>query len=209
MQDLKNRQRSIGVAVITLFIAGLVTACADPAAQPTQPVSQATDSPVPPKGPGSLATGAPAAQPPSKPDYIVVKQGQSLNRIAVSHHVAPAALAAANHLQPPYKLRAGSKLILPDSEPPPIQQANASSTARSPVPAPTPPSSPPKSENTAATAPQPVPPPAAPLDGPPKESATPQPLQVQAQAAPVLPLAPPVLPPRNPAAALPLPGEPP
>ena len=197
MQDSKNRQRSVGVAVIALFVLGLVTGCANPA---MGPVSQSTDSPIPPKDKGMLAVGMPVVQSPVRPDYIIVEHGQSLNRIAHAHHVTPAALAAANHLEPPYKLKVGSKLILPDSGPPTIQQANAANAPRSPTPT----SLPPKSEKAAATPPQPVPPAASPLDGAPKDNVVPP----QAQAALVLPGAPPVLPPRNPAAALPLPGEP-
>jgi LysM repeat protein len=200
LQDQRNHQRGIAAAVTALIITGFVTACANP----TLSVSQAADSPIPPKDTGSLATGVPVAPPPSKLHYVVVEQGQSLNGIAHSHHLTPAALAAANRLQPPYKLKVGLRLVLPNSGPPPIQQANASS-APPPTPSPSP---------TLPSSPQPVPPSVArtlpniaPLDGPPKESAAPQPPQTQALAAPVLPRAPPVLAPRNPAAALPLPGE--
>jgi len=204
LQDQRNCQCSIGAAVITVVIVGLVTACTNPAMQPTPPVSQAADSLVPPNDTGSLATGVPVARPPSKPHYIVVEHGQSLNGIAHSHHVAATALAAANNLQPPYKLKIGLRLALPNSGPPPIQQANAPS-APPPTPSPSP---------ALPSSPQPVPSSVtrtlsdiAPIDGPPTESAAPQPPQTQALAAPVLPWAPPVLPPRNPAAALPLPGE--
>ena len=210
MQDRRNRQRSLGVAMVALLVAGVVTACTNPAAQQMPPVSKAADSPVPAKDPGSLATGAPFALPPTEPHYIVVEQGQSLNRIAHSHHVTPAALAVANQLQPPYKLKVGLRLVLPRSGPPPIQQANASSAAppAPALPVPTPPASPGKNLTTAATAPPPVPPTASSPDGPTKESAAPPTPQLQTQAASVLPRAPSVLPPRNPAAALPLPGEP-
>jgi hypothetical protein len=92
----RNCQCSIGAAVIALVIAGLVTACTNPAMQPTPPVSQAADSLVPAKDTGSLAT-SPVARPPSKPHHIVVEHGQSLNGIAHSHHVAATALAAANN----------------------------------------------------------------------------------------------------------------
>ncbi len=208
MQDHTNHQRSLGFAVITLFIAALVTGCTNPS---TLQGSQAIDSPASLKDKGSLVTGVPVDQPPSKPRYTVVAHGQSLNGIAHAHHVGPAALAAANHLRPPYKLKVGSRLVLPASGPPPIQPANASSAPASPAPLPpvTPTASPQKDQKTVAAAPQPVPPSAALPDGIPKESIAPEPLQMQAQAAAsVLPPAPPVLPPRNPAAALPLPGEP-
>ena len=208
MQNHRNRQRSSGAAVTALIMTGLATGCVNQATEPAAPVSQAADSPVAAKAPGSLTTGGPVARVLSKPHYIVVEHGQSLNGIAYSHHVTPAALAAANHLPPPYKLKIGSRLALPNSGPPPLQQANVSGASPpAPLQPPTPPASPEKNQTTAATAPQPVPPSAVPPDGPPKESAAAQPLQAQALAAPVLPRAPPVLPPRNPAAALPLPGE--
>ena len=206
MPEQRNRLRSIGAAVVVLSVSGLVTSCTDPTTQPAQQVSQVSDSAILPKDAGSLVTRGPVVQPPSKPNYIVVARGQSLSQIAHSHRVTPAALAAANNLQPPYKLNIGSRLILPNLGPPPIQQANVSNAAPAPSPLPTPPPLPVRSEDTAAMAPQPVPHSAAQL-GPSKESATPQPLQVQAPAALALPRAPPVLAPRNPAAALPLPGE--
>jgi LysM repeat protein len=151
------------------------------------------------------------------PRYITILEGQSLSRIGRANHLSISALAAANHLERPYKLKAGSQLILPNSAPPPIQQAK---TSRPLPPAslrsPTSPRSP-KQIQTVATATQEVPPSAlgvlpdiVPVDGPPKEIVAPQPPQKQAQAQPVLttlPKVPPVLPPRNPAAALPLPGE--
>jgi len=207
LHDQETRQRSIGAAVVALFVAALVTACTNTATGPEAAVSQAADSPAPAKAPGLPSAGGPVAQPPAEPHYIVVEQGQSLNRIAHAHHVAPGALAAANQLQPPYKLKVGLRLVLPSSGRPPLQQANASSVPTSPPPSPTPPSSPPKSESTAAMAPL-VPVSAAPLDGPAQESAAAPPPQMQAQATPISSHAPSVLPPRNPAAALPLPGEP-
>ena len=198
MQDRRNRWRGITAVLIALFAAGLATGCADQATQ----VSQANDSPVSSKGTGLAVTGVPAP-PPSKPHDLVVEHGQSLNGIAHFHHVTPAALAAANHLQPPYKLKVGSRLVLPDTGPPPLQEVNAASAPHAtPLPPSTPPSAP-----AAAAAPQPVPPSAAPINGPPKESAAAQQLQAPTPAPAVLPWAPPVLPPRNPAAALPLPGE--
>ena len=198
LQDQRNRQRSVSATVGALLIAGLVTACTDVAKEPTSPVA---DSPIPVKGTGSLVSDAPVAPRPSRPHSIVVEQGQSLDRIARSHHVTPAALAAANHLQPPYKIKVGLRLVLPDSGSPPFRQANAMSDS------PAPSFIRPSSQPAAAAVSPPAQPSAAPLNGPPNESAAPQSSPVDAQIPPLLPRAPPVLPPRNPAAALPLPGE--
>jgi LysM repeat protein len=179
LQDRKVRRQNSAVAVLALIITGLVAACANQATEPAPPASQLADSPVFRNDSGSFVTGVPVASAPVKPHYIVVEHGQSLRGIAHSHHVTPDALASANHLQPPYKLKAGSRLVLPNSGPPPVQQLTVSRAAP---------------EIVALNAPQP-------------ESAAPQPPQTQALVAPVLPKAPPVLAPRNPAAALPLPGE--
>ena len=115
MQDHRNRWRGITAIGFALFATGLVTGCADQATEPAAPVSQVGDSPVSPKDTRLVVTGGPVAPLPSKPHYIVVERGQSLNGITHSHHVTPAALAAANHLQPPYKLKVGLRLVLPDT----------------------------------------------------------------------------------------------
>ena len=44
---------------------------------------------------------------------IVVKPGQSLGRIAEHYHVPKRTIIAANQLQPPYELKAGSQLVIP------------------------------------------------------------------------------------------------
>jgi LysM repeat protein len=44
---------------------------------------------------------------------ITVKPGQSLGGIAEHYHVPKRAIIAANQLQPPYELRAGSRLVIP------------------------------------------------------------------------------------------------
>jgi LysM repeat protein len=109
-----------------MAITGLVAACAN---QPPAPPSLAStapdvwlpdffgiDSPTPGKSARSIASPVPAAPPPAKPRYVIVEEGRSLNGIAYSNHVSPAALAAANDLTPPYKLRVGARLLLPASE---------------------------------------------------------------------------------------------
>ena len=67
--------------------------------------------------PGAAAVGAsPAARPAATTPryrYIVVQPGQSLGRIAETHHVAMRAIIAANQLTPPYELKAGVRLAIP------------------------------------------------------------------------------------------------
>jgi len=46
--------------------------------------------------------------------YITIAEGQSLSRIARATHLPARTIAAANHLEPPYRLKAGSQLLLPD-----------------------------------------------------------------------------------------------
>jgi LysM repeat protein len=46
---------------------------------------------------------------------IAVKPGQSLGRIAEHYHVSKGAIIAANQLQPPYELKAGSQLVIPNA----------------------------------------------------------------------------------------------
>jgi LysM repeat protein len=131
LQHKRNRWRGIVSAVIGLITAGLGTACVDQSTEPTPlayvPVSSKEDSgsavtarPMSPKRMGSTS-----ARLPSTPQYVIVEHGQSLDGIAHSHHLPPAALAAANHLKAPYPLKVGSQLLLPNTGPRPLQQANA------------------------------------------------------------------------------------
>jgi murein DD-endopeptidase MepM/ murein hydrolase activator NlpD len=46
---------------------------------------------------------------------VTVRAGQSLGGIAHSHHVSERDIVAANHLKPPYKLAAGTRLLIPGS----------------------------------------------------------------------------------------------
>jgi murein DD-endopeptidase MepM/ murein hydrolase activator NlpD len=119
--------------------------------------------------------------PPPTQRHIVVERGQTLGGIAHAYHVREAEIIAANHLKPPYELKSGIRLVIPDR-----------AAAGMPVPIPSTAAAP-----RVATA-TPLLPPAAhpmpdvvPLDGPAPKGAAPAP----------------VVAPRNPAAALPRPGE--
>jgi LysM repeat protein len=46
--------------------------------------------------------------------YVTVVEGQSLIRIAHANHISAKAIAAANHLEPPYRLKVGSQLLIPE-----------------------------------------------------------------------------------------------
>ena len=53
-----------------------------------------------------------------EPRYVTIEEGQTLIRIAHANHVLASAIAAANQLEPPYPLKAGSRLLIPDPNPP-------------------------------------------------------------------------------------------
>jgi LysM domain len=65
------------------------------------------------------AAQSPVSAPnPQEPRYITIAEGQTLIRIAHANRLSARAIAAANHLEPPYRLRAGSRLLVPDPDPP-------------------------------------------------------------------------------------------
>jgi LysM repeat protein len=55
-----------------------------------------------------------SAPTPPEPRYIIIAEGQSLSRIARANHLSARVIAAANHLEPPYPLKAGTRLLIPD-----------------------------------------------------------------------------------------------
>ena len=70
------------------------------------------------QGPQKSAPVETSAHPPAAPEEtrnIVVQRGQSLGRIAETYHVPQQAIIAANHLAPPYRLKAGARLAIPGS----------------------------------------------------------------------------------------------
>jgi LysM repeat protein len=73
----------------------------------------------------SVSTPAPnAARPARAPitTHIVVQPGQSLRRIAQEYHVAERDIIAANHLVPPYTVKAGTILTILVAAPEPTTQ---------------------------------------------------------------------------------------
>jgi murein DD-endopeptidase MepM/ murein hydrolase activator NlpD len=51
---------------------------------------------------------------------VTVQRGQSLSGIAQTYHVPMRIIAEANHLSPPYRIQAGSTLIIPEIGQPPV-----------------------------------------------------------------------------------------
>jgi murein DD-endopeptidase MepM/ murein hydrolase activator NlpD len=213
MGNAKNRRRGLARAAIAVSLAALVGACADQSGPPA-PVFFKGDN-----GPPPMAIGGP----PPGGLTVTVRPGQTLDGFAYTYHLPRAAIIAANSLQPPYKLKAGMHLVIPNAGPPPVHTAMATPapTAR-PLPPPTPMPPVPQAatpQPPPAQAAQPVAPPSAakampdivPLDGPPppkQAAAVAPPPAMPATLSPPQAAGPqPVMPPRNPAAALPLPGE--
>jgi LysM repeat protein len=99
-----------------------------------QPLQSLSSKPEPVQEAATAAAqssvSAPGQQSPPMVDhetrYITVEDGQTLIRIAHANHVPAAAIAAANQLEPPYPLKAGSRLIIPDLNPPADQDVRAS-----------------------------------------------------------------------------------
>lgn len=82
-----------------------------PGAAPTAMSAATTAEP----SPTPTATAVPTASPAPTPagTTYVVKSGDTLSSIARSSNVSVEAIAAANHLQPPYPLQVGDRLIIP------------------------------------------------------------------------------------------------
>src|SRR5438067_5858013 len=119
---------------------------------------------------GEASSGA-TASPRAGERRIVVQPGQQLGRIADAYHVPKRAIIAANHLEPPYKLAAGQKLLIPGAAPA-REMAAAAPVVASPAPAPSAPtatSAPPPGAAAGRPSPDIIPP-----DGPgPPKSALP------------------------------------
>jgi murein DD-endopeptidase MepM/ murein hydrolase activator NlpD len=103
MKETIRTHRGLVVMPGVAAILGLLAACV-PALRGPAPVVY---------GGAARPTGpAPVAMPPP-PASVVVQPGQSLSIIAHTHHLAWPALATANHLSPPYRVKPGQKLVIP------------------------------------------------------------------------------------------------
>ena len=185
MRKIDTGRRALAAAASSIVLAGMLAACAGGPSAPA-PVYQRGIAPM--AGNPYSPAGAPATW--RENTVITVKRGQSLGGIAHAYHVPERALIAANNLKPPYELRAGARLVIPDGNaPPPRLATNAAppetivtmpATAMPPSATPHPVPAPPPAAAT-AMAPQPLTPPSSasrgspdvvPLDAPPKQLAS-------------------------------------
>lgn len=127
MGDTVARHRRWHAAAV-IVIAGSVAGCAGGPSSPA-PVflkgsspgavqeSALGPPPLPPewrteRPPATKAMTTPAR--PAGPErHIVVRRGQSVGGLARDYHVTKHAIIAANHLQPPFKIEIGQKLLIP------------------------------------------------------------------------------------------------
>jgi LysM repeat protein len=124
-------RRGLRGAVAAVMLGGLAAACSGTPGEP---------APVFMKGgaPGVAATGMapavvgrppivtgplPRAAMPRETRQITVQRGQSVGSLAGEYHVSKQAIIAANHLEAPYKIKIGTRLVIPAAAAPPVQQA--------------------------------------------------------------------------------------
>jgi LysM repeat protein len=105
---VQNRMLRAAVAIAAI---GFVAGCAAPT--PTALNGDAPDVAAPGSDTQKQAT---VATPEAR--QIVVEPGQSLSRIAAKYHMPRRAIIAANDLTPPYKIKIGQHLRIPDAGPP-------------------------------------------------------------------------------------------
>jgi len=181
-----------------MIVSGVAAACSAIPNEPA-PVFMKGGAPgVAATGPGpalvSRPLGTAGAQPgaamPRETRQITVQRGQSVGSLAGEYHVSKQAIIAANHIEAPYKIKIGTRLVIPGAAAPAVQQAmappSASATATPDmIPLDDPPA-------PRASAPPPVaPPPAAATLSPPRPSAPLAPAPVAALPPPTSPSPPP------------------
>jgi murein DD-endopeptidase MepM/ murein hydrolase activator NlpD len=156
MQIDRSRRCGAARAATMAILAGLVAGC----------VGQSMPAPVYYGGADGPSI-APMASPPSL--QVTVKRGQTLDGFAYTYRIPKSAIIAANGLRPPYELKAGQRLIIPNPyssvqdamTPPPQQQEAIPQPPRTPetIATPAPAARPPQTIFPApsATPPQPTP----------------------------------------------------
>jgi murein DD-endopeptidase MepM/ murein hydrolase activator NlpD len=184
----KIRRRGVARVGLVGILAGVLVACAQ----------QQDPAPVFLRSGESTPVYAPMwASPPSPALQVIVKRGQTLDGYAYTYHLPKSAIIAANGLRPPYELKAGQRLTIPNPHTAmqqpmrPITAAPVVAAANWPsphpmtaTPLPAPPPSPQAAIPQPPSTPQTIaPPPAAPLpaakvqpdviplDGPPPKEA--------------------------------------
>jgi len=89
---------------------------------------------IAPLGPPPIASSAPVhKQKIVRSHTIIVQPGQSLGKIAETHHVSKQAIIAANKLPPPYEVKAGSRLVIPASSGASPKAVAAAASAKKPA----------------------------------------------------------------------------
>ena len=108
-------------------LGGLAAGCGSDQIDPAPVIMHGAGAEPTPRAPPLAAR----VEPGIAASHVVVRAGQSLRGIAHARHVPASAIIAVNHLQPPYKLAAGQRLLIPrGAGPMSVQQA-----ALSPPPA--------------------------------------------------------------------------
>jgi LysM repeat protein len=107
---MQNRMLRAAVAIAAI---GLVAACA--AVPPTPAASNGVAPEVAAPSP-DIPKEAPVAKREAR--HIVVRAGQSLSRIAAEYGMPQRTIIAANDLTPPYKIKIGQQLLIPDADEP-------------------------------------------------------------------------------------------
>jgi len=201
-------------AVAVVIAGGLAVACSGIPADPapvfmkggTPGIAAASPGPGPTMAGRPPAVGGPqpAAAMPRQDRQITVQRGQSIGSLAGEYHVSKQAIIAANHLEAPYKIKIGSRLVIPGAGAPAVQQAMApSSASATATPDMIPLDDPPTPR---ASGPPPVAPPPAVTLSPPPSSAPPPPAPAAALPPPTPPSPPPQLAPAPVAAPMPQPA---
>jgi|SRR5215472_11598267 len=99
MQIDNIRRRALARAGVIAMLAGLIAGCAE----------QSEPAPV-----FQRSAFEPAVAP-MAPLQVVVRRGQTLDGFAYTYHVPKSAIIAANGLRPPYELKAGTRLTIPNA----------------------------------------------------------------------------------------------
>jgi murein DD-endopeptidase MepM/ murein hydrolase activator NlpD len=156
MQEISSLRRGLIRVASLAVVAGFVAACAGQQGGPA-PVYMhgAATTGAAPVAPVMAAPIAPIHREAHQAGVheITVQAGQSVNSLAKTHHVTPDAIIAANHLQPPYTVKVGSRLAIPEADGAPASMAAGSAPAPQHVAAiPLTPPAPAQSEPTAPQA---------------------------------------------------------
>jgi murein DD-endopeptidase MepM/ murein hydrolase activator NlpD len=101
----KIRRRGIARVGFVGILAGVLGACVQQ--QDPAPVFQRSGESTPVYAPMWAAPPSPALQ-------VIVKRGQTLDGYAYTYHIPKSAIIAANGLHPPYELKAGQRLTIPN-----------------------------------------------------------------------------------------------